>query len=53
MNPDAGSMSELPDSSEPLDPPDFPRVAAAGPPCRELEPPVLSERDCGGSAERR
>ena len=30
MNPDAGSMSELPDSSEPLDPPDVPRVARSG-----------------------
>jgi DNA invertase Pin-like site-specific DNA recombinase len=30
MNPGAGSMSELPDSCEPLDPPDVPRVARSG-----------------------
>jgi hypothetical protein len=53
MNPDAGSMSELPGSFEALDLSDVPDVARSRAALRCLEAPVLGDLNRRGSAGRR
>ena len=49
----AGWMSEFPDSLEPLELPDVPRVARSGPVLSGARGDGAREPNCGGSAGRR